>query len=218
MRHFKDYSIYIFDCDGVILDANEMKIQAMQAALESNPHITGGIEPCLAYFRANFGKSRFHHAEKFVADLLAYDPRQKDALIDIIVTDYANNVSIAYQDAPLLAGVMPVLEAIEGECYVASGSEQNQLREVFAHKKLSGYFRAIYGSPTSKLDIIKGIIAKTQGKAICMIGDALADLEAAKAAEIDFYGVLDKSNVPDLLRDACVENGYPYISSWNKLS
>ena len=218
MHPFNDYSVYIFDCDGVILDANEMKIKAMRAALEDNAFITGGIEASIAYFTGNFGKSRFHHARKFVADFLECHTQQQDAVAEMIVKDYANMVSQAYQDAPLLDDFMPMLENLEGVCFVASGSEQKQLREVFANKKLSRFFRAIYGSPKSKIEIIKEITEQYRGEKICMIGDAIADLEAANAARIDFLGVLDKSNVPDLLQQACEKNGYPYILNWNELS
>ena len=36
MLIFKDYDTIIFDCDGVILDSNELKIDAMREALNNS--------------------------------------------------------------------------------------------------------------------------------------------------------------------------------------
>ena len=33
MPPLNDYEVYIFDCDGVILDSNQLKIKAMKQAL-----------------------------------------------------------------------------------------------------------------------------------------------------------------------------------------
>ena len=66
MHQLSKYDVYIFDCDGVIFNSNQLKIKAMKNSLEANFSDSHLIKQCLNYFQLNFGKSRFHHIEHFL--------------------------------------------------------------------------------------------------------------------------------------------------------
>ena len=51
MRQISDYDIYIFDCDGVILDSNQLKIEAMERALSALFTKKTEIDNCIHYFK-----------------------------------------------------------------------------------------------------------------------------------------------------------------------
>ena len=68
MHSINKYSQYIFDCDGVILDSNQLKIEAMALTLNEIGIEENIVKECINYFSNNFGKSRFHHVDVFIRD------------------------------------------------------------------------------------------------------------------------------------------------------
>lgn len=71
MHIFDQYDLIIFDCDGVLLDSNNMKVSAMNAALKLSNYFTNQqVEALTEQFKNNFGRSRFHHVDNFVEPLL----------------------------------------------------------------------------------------------------------------------------------------------------
>ena len=66
MQSFYDYDVIIFDCDGVILDSNNLKIKAMEAALLKSNFPKNKIKKSIKFFNDNFGMSRFYHVDYFV--------------------------------------------------------------------------------------------------------------------------------------------------------
>jgi phosphoglycolate phosphatase-like HAD superfamily hydrolase len=213
MLNITGYDLYIFDCDGVLLDSNQNKIKAMQLALESLPGVTGGISESLAYFTSNFGKSRYHHVEIFKKNYLVtefeYDVE------NLLLENYAIEVDKIYADSPIIPSVIDFLKKLTVPCFVASGSEKNQLRTVLKKKGLSGFFSGIYGSPERKVEIIKKIKEENIDKRnIVMIGDAIADQIAAMENEIDFIGISKYSNTPEHLIECCAKYQHYCFEDW----
>ena len=132
MPQLSDYSIYIFDCDGVILDSNQLKIEAMKNALEAHFSAQDLIIECIDYFRHNFGKSRFHHVAHFLDNILDIKKEQRNKLEQLILADFSKQCRTLYLMAQLTPSFMAFLDQCKGRRYVASGSEQGELRGVFA--------------------------------------------------------------------------------------
>lgn len=199
MPHVKDYDVYIFDCDGVILDSNNLKLDAMAMALASS-----NIEPCIVaacteYFKNNFGRSRYHHVEHFFKNIIPLESEaETNKKIEHIIKIYAENCVRLYQTAKINSGFLEFIipTAKVSSCYVASGSDQEELQQVFKDRDLDVFFDAIYGSPTSKYENVKKIVSRYPGKEIVMFGDALSDLLAATENNIDFVFVSSLSLAP----------------------
>lgn len=177
------YDILIFDCDGVIFDTTILKLKAFEETLSDFDDKY--IDEFINYFKSNFGRSRFIHAKYFIEEILK-QPFQLD-LYNKIIKDFSLRSEKIYEDADLCDGVLELLSKIrDKQLYVASGSDQAELRKVFKKRDIDQYFNIIFGSPNEKIELVKTICSKYISKKILMIGDAEADYLAAKNTNIDF--------------------------------
>lgn len=216
MRRFSEYDLLIFDCDGVVIDSNELKIEAMGNAL--NEYDINESKLCLNYFRHNFGKSRFHHVEIFVNDYLSVPEDEREKIVEKILGNYSTQCRELYIRANLTEGIIELLKRVEASCFIASGSEQNELREVFKKRELDTYFNGIFGSPTKKSKIVANILSKTNYQKAVMIGDAVSDFEAAKNNEIDFIAYTPYSNVSKELKELSIKEGFVCLDSYEEIN
>ena len=74
--------------------------------------------------------------------------------------------------------------------FIASGSEEKELRLINESLQLSKYFLGIFGSPKNKIDIVKSIIQdnKLNKNETILIGDSINDYDAAIKNDIRFFG------------------------------
>jgi phosphoglycolate phosphatase-like HAD superfamily hydrolase len=92
-----------------------------------------------------------------------------------------------------------------------SGSDQDELRYICQRINIERYFMTIEGSPTSKIDLVSGIISRykyNSGNAI-LIGDSINDSDAAKANGVMFYAYNN-----DALKKHC----HTYIDSFDEVN
>lgn len=197
------YEVYIFDCDGVILDSNQLKIEAMKSALEAHFSDQKIIEECVDYFRHNFGKSRFHHVSHFLSNILDIEEKEKIDFERSILSDFSKQCRALYLLAELTPGFLAFIEQCNGKRYVASGSEQSELRDVFIQRGLDVHFDGIFGSPKPKVEIIKQILAEEQNVNAVMFGDAESDMLSARQNNIDFVFYSPYSNVKKSMIEQC---------------
>ncbi len=218
MHQIANYDIYIFDCDGVILDSNQLKIDAMRRALESTIDDSNAITECVDYFRSNFGRSRFHHVDVFIEQVLRLDNKATGGeLKKSILNSYSEQCKSLYLRANITPGVIKFINQLSGKKYIASGSEQHELRDVFKEKGLDVYFDEIYGSPIKKSDLVANILKiENSGNAI-MFGDAVSDFEAACNNKIDFIGYLPYSNVKEELTELAKYNRFDTVINWGEV-
>ena len=203
MPQLSNYEVYIFDCDGVILDSNQLKIEAMKNALEAHFLSPRQIEQCVSYFRYNFGKSRFHHVAHFLDSFLSVAPEQKAEIERQILESFSKQCRTLYLLADLTPGFITFIKQCQGKKYVASGSEQGELRDVFAERGLDKYFDGVFGSPMPKAELIKHILEQEQNTNAVMFGDAESDMLSAHQNEIDFVFYTPYSNVKDKMLEQC---------------
>lgn len=216
MRQLSEYDVYIFDCDGVIFDTNQLKIKAMEKALAKKFFEKEKIVDCLNYFSNNFGKSRFHHIAYFLDHLLDHAKEDRDDLERLILAEFARFCGELYLTATLTPGVVEFVNDCIGKRYVASGSEQNELREAFAKRNLDIHFDGIFGSPKSKTTIVEQLLLQEAHAAAVMFGDSLSDLEAAQFHQIDFVFYSPYSSVKEEMTNLCRLYNYPIITDFRR--
>ncbi|MFB2777586.1 HAD family hydrolase [Shewanella mangrovisoli] len=217
MLQLGDYEVYIFDCDGVVLDSNQLKIEAMKNVLEAHFSDQFLIAECINYFRHNFGKSRFHHVAHFLDVILDIDEGRKEEFKSLLIQDFSKQCRSLYLSAAISPSIVSFLEQCKGKRYVASGSEESELRDVFAQRGLNIYFNGVYGSPISKAEIIKHILEQEQTTNAVMFGDAESDMLSAQQNHIDFIFYSPYSNVKEKMTELCNLHKYPIISDFSKL-
>lgn len=217
MQSIHNYDIYIFDCDGVILDSNKLKIDAMEETLRDLGVEATLIEKCINYFKNNFGLSRFHHVDFFLDNFLTIEPSSKEKIRAKILDKFSDQCHNLYLKAKITPGFIELINSLEGRKYIASGSEESGLIRAFKARGLNHLFSEIYGSPEKKSNIIWKILNNEHSKNAVMFGDAVSDFEAAKNNGIDFIAYTPYSNVKDTLTLLATDNGHSVINSWSEV-
>lgn len=217
MPCFNQYDVIIFDCDGVILDSNSMKITAMRAALKTSEFPAQLIDTAVNAFKNNFGKSRYYHCQYFVETLQGLEGKKAADLQATILQHYSQAVENEYLQVAMTDDSLSLLESLKNKSlYIASGSEQEQLIRIFNKRGLNHYFKAIVGSPETKSANVKKIINKHPNDEALFIGDAVADYKAAVDNNIDFIFYSPYSNVKEKMLEMSKTHHFPVIHSFQE--
>ena len=212
------FDIVIFDCDGVILDSNALKSQAFEQTLQRQGIEEPIIREFLTYHHTHGGISRYKKFEELLKRWLNNWPNEQ--VYQQLLSDYSNLCVQLYQQSVYTRGALALIQSLHKagkKLYVASGSDEQELRQVFAQKDLDQYFEAIYGSPKTKSEIVADLVNRHAESRCLMIGDAISDLKAAQQAGISFRGMLGYSDNPDNLREQTENSGYPIIADLTEL-
>lgn len=197
MMNLRQYNTIILDCDGVIFNSNQLKINAFRSALTDFDKCI--VDSFLEYFRNNFGISRYYLIRIFIEDFLglSFD----EHLYRAILARFSKGCMQLYRTVETTENFINFMESFAGKnFFVASGSDQQELRVIFKERLLDHYFVDIFGSPANKVDIIKDIM-KTNQNAV-MIGDAKADKSAAHESGVDFIFMRNYSVCSELKNDS----------------
>jgi HAD superfamily hydrolase (TIGR01549 family) len=191
------YKGVILDCDGVILDSNNFKVAAMRQSLRLYDALI--VNGFIDYFKSNFGKSRQKHVEHFFSAHLQRPPTPGEE--DKILAEYAKNCVLQYNSCSMCSGAYQFISRKNNfRLWVASGSDEKELNSVFKQRKIDVFFERILGSPKRKTDNVAEIIRSSNldKSDFCLIGDSLADYEAAYENGIDFIFCSKYSNTPSI--------------------
>lgn len=199
-----DYKTIVFDCDGVVLDSNQVKTQAFyKAAL---PYGKEKAQSLVDYHIARGGISRFKKFEWFIGECQGLAGPSLDELLD----NYAQEVELGLLSCSVTKGLKQLREYTQGANWlIVSGGAQHELRKIFAKRDLEQYYDGgIFGSPDTKDEILSREIENGNLKLPALfIGDSKYDFEAATRAKLDFvfmskwsevvgmYEWLEKNNI-----------------------
>ncbi|NYI40425.1 phosphoglycolate phosphatase-like HAD superfamily hydrolase [Demequina lutea] len=202
----------------MILDTNHAKTKAFAAIAASAGFNESVVAPFAVWQSQNFGVSRYRVFAALMSGQFGAPPVGVDQAS--LLVDYGRAVDDIYATAPLTSGIEEFIEAFsQTRMFVVSGSEQSQLRRALRDRKFADWFTEIYGSPSSKSELLDHVlnhladVGLDQPK-ILYFGDALADLEAARTHGFSFVGLRKYSASPQLLEDACVKFGFPCFESF----
>jgi HAD superfamily hydrolase (TIGR01549 family) len=194
--NLNEYDTIILDCDGVIFNSNYLKLDAFRDAIDS--YDQNIIDDFIEYFKKSFGTSRYVLTRVFIEDFLKLEFDEE--LYNIILDKYSNNCVSLYQKVNTTYNFLEFIEKYQNkQLYIASGSDEEELKLVFRNRNLDKYFKNIFGSPKSKSDIVKDIV-DNKNKFI-MIGDAKSDMLAAKDSKINFIFMKDYSTNEEMKKD-----------------
>ncbi|MFW6296795.1 MAG: HAD family hydrolase, partial [Halothece sp.] len=188
MVNLTSYLSFVFDCDGVILDANQLKTEAFyQAALPYGEELAQAL---VDYHVQNGGISRYRKFEYFLENIVG---RETDTTaLNTLLSTYADAVKKGLLTCAIAPGLKELREAFpKTRWLVVSGSDQTELREIFAQREISHYFDGgIFGSPDKKEEIIARELERGNlQKPAVFLGDSRYDYKAATEAGLDFIFV-----------------------------
>tara|TARA_R110001583_G_scaffold18891_4_gene74697 strand:- start:1074 stop:1742 length:669 start_codon:yes stop_codon:yes gene_type:complete len=197
MKALNQYSVAIFDCDGVILDSNKVKSEAFSLTLpDENSKL---VDEFVKYHQENGGISRYIKFEHFFRNI----KKQSNYVVDLklALSRYAALSKKGLLECSEIPGVretLKCLKALNIPCYVASGGDQQEVIEVFKRRGLAPYFDGVFGSPLSKIENLAALKAedKLTGPGV-FFGDARSDMEAAQKYGLDFVYISTKSEWSD---------------------
>ena len=151
----------LFDCDGVILNSNQLKTQAYyKAALPYYGHQLASS--LTTYLEKNTGKPREHFFDYFLKNIVPPDisgPTSKELVDTVTKTVYKGLMEC--EMSPCLFALREKM--YDKKWFVISGGVENELREVFRNRSLFNLFDGgIYGGPKSKHEILSSLIQENQ--------------------------------------------------------
>ncbi len=181
-------SCLVLDCDGVILESIDIKINAMRRIAE--PYGQEAADRLALYHCMHEGVSRYIKFAWFFEEILGKKATDQDlAEWNERFIEIANNELTC---SALVPGIEDVLKTWHEKMpiYVCSGAPQDDLPYILEARGIAHYFTAIHGSPPAKTALLASIVAKAQvdPAEVLMVGDAPIDLHAAEAVGTQFYG------------------------------
>ncbi len=190
MLNLSQYDLWLFDCDGVILQSNLIKSTAMyQVALHfSNENVA---ELFKQYHQENAGITRYIKFKYLFETLLnrqLFEDDYQQALV--MFGQLCTEKLIA---CPLTKGAENFLlqRAGGGNKFIISAGTEIELQHVFEKKELDTLFSGIYGGPRTKFEIFSDVLACYPNSKPLFFGDAKADYIVAKKFDIDFVFLSD---------------------------
>lgn len=183
----------VLDFDGVVLESADIKTRAFGRLFESEPAHVGAI---VRLHLDHIGLSRYEKFRMIYGDILRRPLDETE--LERLGQTFSSIVFEEILACPYVAGAPAFLEthARTHLLFVASATPQEELREIVGRRGLEQYFRAVYGSPHGKAEILRRIMRdwELDPVEVVFVGDALADLEHAKAAGVEFIGRVSRGS------------------------
>jgi phosphoglycolate phosphatase-like HAD superfamily hydrolase len=179
----------VFDFDGVVLESADIKTNAFRRLFD-------GDSAAVAYHLDHQGVSRYEKFRHITTEILGRpyteaDERRLGKRFSELVLDEV-------LACPFVPGARELLQrrARELALFVASGTPEDELRQIASARGVAGWFAGIYGTPPTKAQIIGRVLHETGlgSGDVVMIGDATTDLEGAQAAGVRFIGRVRPGN------------------------
>jgi phosphoglycolate phosphatase-like HAD superfamily hydrolase len=202
----KKYKTIVFDCDGVVLNSNHLKIQTyFEVAIQFGANQTQA-KALVDHHIALGGISRYSKFEYFLREIM------HQAVTDVAMDTLLNAFTAQVTRLLSTCEVSPYLDALkhatkESKWMILSGGDQAEIREIFKLRQLDTFFEGgIFGSPDNK-DLVLAR-EKDNGNIqfpALFIGDSRYDYQASTKAGLDFVFLSDWTDVPDW-QQFCLDN------------
>ena len=182
----------IYDFDGVICDSVNIKTLAFSKMYE----IYGNdiVNKVVNYHHENGGISRFKKIEYFHKNFLNIN--LTISKINELANEFSNLVVENVIKSNYIEGAYDFIKSNKEKYlqFICTGTPKEEIDIILKERNISHFFNDVFGSPTSKTEIILTILDKynLNRNELIFIGDALTDYNAADEVGLDFIGI--KSN------------------------
>lgn len=179
------YKLVFWDFDGVVKDSVAVKTKAFVQLFEPYGHEIA--EKVRHHHEANGGMSRF---DKLPLYLQWAGEEPGESRVNEFCDRFSQLVLQGVIDAPWVGGVEAYLRGNPHQqvFILISATPQEELVQILRALNLTECFVEIFGAPVRKQDAIKMTLAARgfDPRECLMIGDARADLDAAKTNQVSF--------------------------------
>ncbi|MDA2932765.1 HAD-IA family hydrolase [Acidobacteria bacterium AH-259-D05] len=209
----------VLDFDGVILESLDIKTRAFQELFKQYPE---HMDRIVSLHLDNAGISRFEKFKIIYQDYLGQPVDEKE--LERLGQAFSRLVYEGIFKCPFVRGAYQFLEkySTRYELFVASGTPEGEIRDIVRERRLDRFFRAVYGSPREKGEILRGILEKNdfQSGQVVFIGDALSDYLGAREVSVPFIGRVSEGKSSPFPNDgviAVVEDLRQLDRKWDSL-
>jgi phosphoglycolate phosphatase-like HAD superfamily hydrolase len=175
----------VFDFDGVILESADIKTDAFQELFAGYPEKRQAI---LEYHLNHIGISRYVKFEYITEKLLGLPYAESDR--KRLGEEFSRLALEKILVCPEISGAQNLMLALKGKVLraVASGTPEDELRQIVSARKMEDWFEEVWGTPRTKPEIIRDLIARHGFSAenVLMVGDGLTDYKAAQETGVRF--------------------------------
>ncbi len=176
----------LWDFDGVIAESVDVKGFAFREMYQKyGQEIANKV---LAHHMDNGGVSRYEKFKVWHKEFLNIELSQDE--IDKLADEFSELVVTNVVSSPMIPGVKEFLERNfhQIDSYIISATPEAELKKIVDEMKLTPLFKAVLGSPTSKVEHINKLVNENSidiEKSV-FIGDSINDFKAAEATNISF--------------------------------
>jgi len=183
----------IFDFDGVLVDSVDIKTQAFAELYKDYGQEI--VKSVIEYHLRNGGVSRYEKFKYYHEVLLG------KKLTDDETKELGKQFSVLVEDmvveSPWIKSAKVFLDRYHKkvDLYVVSGTPDEELNRIIRDRKMSHFFKMVYGSDKKKGEIANTIVKDNQylREEVLMVGDSMSDYEGACDAGLKFIGFVRES-------------------------
>jgi phosphoglycolate phosphatase-like HAD superfamily hydrolase len=183
----------IFDFDGVLVESAHIKTEAFRRLFS---HWGNKVDEIVRYHIQNAGISRYVKFKNIYENIL-HDHYTEEIGLKL-GKEFSKIVLDEIKSAHFVKGANEFLHENYNNYFffIASGTPQNELNKIVRFKKIEKYFKDIFGTPTTKPEIIDDILKKNKldKEEVVFVGDGESDKLAAESMEIHFILRLTAEN------------------------
>src|SRR5450830_1436485 len=200
------YKTLVFDCDGVVLNSNQLKIEAYYATAQNFGASHEQSQALVNYHVEYGGISRFVKFDYFLREIM--HRAVTDADVEFLLADFGREVErrlLGCEIVPRLHDLK--LATPNAKWMMISGGDQQELRKILAQRQIAELFDAgIFGSPDNKDAVLARELASGHlVKPAMFFGDSKYDHQASTRAGLDFIFFSGWTDVEGW-QDYCTEN------------
>jgi HAD superfamily hydrolase (TIGR01549 family) len=175
----------ILDFDGVILESCNIKTVAFGRLFQDFPE---HVDKLLNYHIDNMGISRYKKFEYFYKNLL--NMPIDDEKLEELGKRFSDLVMDEIKECQIVPGALEFLKnhSKKMKLYVASGTPEPELRAIVKQRGLETFFKGVFGTPSTKSEIISKILEDENLKKdeVVFIGDSTTDYKEAMKIPVPF--------------------------------
>ena len=182
--------VIIFDFDGVIADSVDIKTRAFGSLFKKFGKIIQ--KKVTSHHLENGGMSRYDKIEFYFKEYVGKEINQFE--LKSLCSEFSSLVVDQVVNSKEINGATELLSELYKKnklMFINTGTPTDEIKKILVKRKISKYFKNIYGSPNTKKENIECILNtySINSNNCVFFGDALSDLNAASYYNIEFIGV-----------------------------